>query len=119
VIPDIFDTSQNIKALEFTVRWLKRKPKFEGTVCNTILNCPRLRELIIFGQQPFYGAELRNYVCRENEMEYNGSDKDISNAVSGQNACMNWLFVTECLKTNITLCINISPYFTENQVRFY
>jgi hypothetical protein len=89
-------------------------------VCITILNYHRLRELIIFGQQPLYRTKLRNSVFRENELGYNGSDKDISNVISSQNACMNWHFVTECLKTNtrIILCVNISPYFTENQVRY-
>jgi len=71
----------------------------------------------IFGQNPFYRTKVRKSVFRENELGYNGSDKHNSNVISSQNACMNWLFVTECLKTNIILCINISPYFTENIAR--
>jgi len=62
-------------------------------------------ELIIFGQRSFYGAKPRNSVRREKELECNGSDKDISSVVSSQNACMNWFFVTECLKTNIILFV--------------
>jgi hypothetical protein len=72
--------------------------------------------MIIFGQKQFYRTKFRNSVFRENELGYNGSCKVISNVISSQNACMNWLFVTECLKTNAILCISHTSQRTKHAI---